>query len=217
MLTDKDRAQMQVIAYSPAPAGFANAWNIDGVLVFRYIEHNNPDNPVFDTATHHVIFPGSMTDNDWSIDFSFLKYDDPVIGPVHLGFNINMAEVYRLIAPVLGPRVKIQGHSLGAARAQNFAARLCADNKPPVDCVTWGTPRVGMAEFCKLIVSGNFPVRMYANGIDPVCEVPVPLPDAPFAHPGNQIRLHVPPPLDHVLSPGAWHSMSLYAKGTPNQ
>lgn len=124
----------------------------------------------------HICFRGSVTAPDWFDDFEAIAVFDPVLQAyVHPGFNRGIWRAWQKAKTMLdGPWVA-EGHSLGAARADNMTAYAVLDNNPPVKCVVFGEPKPGFADFAALVAKA--PRASYRNmdavGHDIVPDVPV--------------------------------------------
>lgn len=115
-------------------------------------------------------------------------------GKVHRGFKGAADKVYPKIAQQLEPYGKTKlnckpiyctGHSLGAAMATLIAYRLKrADNMPdPTALFTFGSPKVGNAEYVAAIKETGLPHYRVVNNNDVVTQVP----PWPFKHYGDMI------------------------------
>ena len=170
---------------------------------------------VGDTFT--VTFAGSETAFDWIRDFIPVPYDHPQLGTVHQGFWDGMDGVWLEVSPLLGQgKLSIQGHSLGSAHAAIFAG-MCCVNKVSVDqVVLFAPPRPGYHQLKSIVQAGCKYVLAFANGIDPVPEVPIPLPDQPWCHVANLTSIFERPDGVDSLIPHKWHNIDLYQRGTLN-
>lgn len=185
-LTDLDYALLCYSSYySPADFDtYETGNNSDGV---RYGVKRYPDRVV-------VCFEGTDSLLDVRRDLEADMIDDPNLGLVHRGFLIGMSKVLALVLPGLNrpgsPKVPITitGHSLGGARAIIFGTILQASKAYDVTVVAFEPPMAGGPQL-KTLLEGAI-VRLYHNGADPICNVPVPLPHMPYAHPAPLIPLN---------------------------
>jgi hypothetical protein len=163
-----------------------------------------------------VAFRGTLDLQDWVADFDAATepYRElPDFGHVHAGFQ----SVYLAIRDSLRAglpqacegctRLLITGHSLGGALAMLAApdvpAAVPARNAP--DLVTFGAPRVGLADFAarfNALIGSCFRV---VNFLDIVPTVP----PAPYAHVGTAVTVDS----GGSISPNARHSLDAYNTG----
>lgn len=126
-----------------------------------------------------LVFRGSQEREDWRTNSKFLLRPWNGPGRVHSGFRDAFEAVWedvnRWLESVDGP-VFYTGHSLGAA-----LATLAASRRPPAALYTFGSPRVGDAEFTRTLDST--PAYRVVNHRDVVTRVPPPL--LGFAHVGH--------------------------------
>lgn len=161
--------------------------------------------------TDVVVERGSFDPLDWYRDLSALAEPVPGIGFVHSGFVSGVLERYDEIIAVLGPRVVVVGHSLGAAEAALFAGLRTAAGHPPEHVYLYGCPRPGMQKLCDVLAP--VPITSRKNLTDPVTDVPldIPLLD-PFVHVRPQIEMaEQPAPGDNGFF--REHHMNLYFAG----
>lgn len=185
-----------------------------------------------------IVLRGSTTQQDWIRDFAaladpftgaesaFLKVlafkisgapsDHAFLGPVHPGFLAGMEDAWAAMKPLIGSRVIVSGHSLGAGRAAILTGLMVHDGRPPLARVVFGEPRPGFPPLAKLISSVT--ARSYRNGngvlYDLVTDVPMPIGPEDYVHPC--------PLTDVCEEPGpkwteqwgvfAWHAMPLYLR-----
>ena len=118
-----------------------------------------------------LVFRGTQSDEqaDWVTDIQADLKSWAGPGLVHHGFAKNLALVWRDIEAVLLQHQDKQflytGHSLGAA-----LATLAAALRPPTKLFTFGSPRVGNAEFADAMATVVH--DRYVNCCDGVCKVP---------------------------------------------
>jgi triacylglycerol lipase len=101
-------------------------------------------------------------------------------GKVHVGFKGEINKLWPTISKVLADNpgnVYVTGHSLGAAMATIAASRM---QDRVTALVTFGSPRVGNAEFVKSLAVEHYRVQ---NNCDDVTKVPFKL--MGFAHHGT--------------------------------
>jgi hypothetical protein len=124
-----------------------------------------------------VVFRGTQSDSfrDIVADASFLPVGWRGKGRVHSGFWASLSEALPPILTWLDntrpSRLIVTGHSLGAAQAT-----LLAGLRDEAELVTFGSPRVGNADFVASL-SGRR-MKRYVDCLDIVARVP----PAPFEH-----------------------------------
>lgn len=132
--------------------------------------------------------------NDICYDMRCLKMRLHV-GKVHRGFALAYAQVanklkdqLELYGGLTRPRIYVTGHSLGAAMASICVAELAKYGVAISGLVTFGSPRVGNAEFGKY-VSSVCKVYRFVNNNDAVTRCPLPLgyPGCVYKHFGTQV------------------------------
>lgn len=162
-----------------------------------------------------AVWRGSVTLQDWYRDgISELFKPMPgfrELGLVPAGFEQGMPETFDKIVPLLtGRRIWSVGHSLGAARAQEFGAMLAArrPSLPLYRVVGLGPPRVGMQTMRKLVA--HVPWHLYKNGTDPVADVPT---DPPWTHMRALTGLDEPAEPTDTWGPLRQHHVELYEAG----
>lgn len=146
-----------------------------------------------------IVFRGSITAHDWIEDFTFFPVQSR-IGTVHFGFYSGMERVHAEVSPMLTQQVMVTGHSLGSARADILCALMIVGNKPPIRRAVFGSPRVGMHDFARIVrgIPGDGYRNADAEGHDLVTDVPLhirnsdldfihtkPLVDLPATRTGN--------------------------------
>jgi hypothetical protein len=165
----------------------------------------------------YVVDRGSETPQDWWRDFkSELFHTMPgfeELGDVALGFSEGMPDLFRnKLRPIIEQPWVAVGHSLGAARAQLSAGMGTVLGCPPLRCVGFGPPRVGMGDFTKAVT--GIPFALYRNCAppvpDPVAIVPT---DPPFGRAAALIEFEEPPLPDDPWGPLSDHHIELYVAG----
>lgn len=202
MTPDLDLARACSDTYS-ASSVWDQVWTADDIHVA--LRHAGP--------VDIIAFRGSVDETDWLRDFDGWPSKHPDLGYCHSGFLEGMDACCATLAAAVGDRpVAFTGHSLGAARAL-IAAGIWAVQHRPVDvCVTFGTPRPGMAQLSHILNTGGFFIKHYRNGPDPVAEVPIALPPLwIYMKPQPDTPIKVPPP--DAEDPVKWHSMQYYMTG----
>ena len=137
-----------------------------------------------DPAAFAVLaFRGTENLRDWLTNISIGPKDLEGGGQVHDGFMQGLNSVWpRIDEELRGLRcpVYFTGHSLGGALATIAAAR-----RPPRALYTFGSPRVGNAEFVARL---SCPVFRLVHGTDLVTEVPTEEP-LRYRHAGDRIHI----------------------------
>ena len=166
-----------------------------------------PDNDV-------VCFRGSITFQDWWLDAHTEMVSMPTVGLVHQGFGMNMLMVAAKLKTLIRSNPIITGHSLGAGRAAIYAGMLTqSPQEDPTSVVLFGCPRPGAQQLVNCL--RNIPVVSYKNRLDPITDMPIPLPDLPYEH-VRPFTL-VDGMVDHSLGPlFDDHHMLNYIKGMEN-
>lgn len=164
-----------------------------------------------------VAFRGSTTINDWLRDFRGWMIKDPQLGMVEDGFMAGLRDVLaHLIDEVNQPQPKhlfITGHSLGAAEALLFGALIQALGYGATinSIVVFGSPRPAAAQVKQIL--DPITIFSYRNGIDPVPEVPVRIPEfEPYVHPRDLIHVNYLPVQDDPWGFMAPHHIDYYIK-----
>jgi hypothetical protein len=164
-------------------------------------------------GVRYFVFRGSVTPQDWFRDgiseFFHTLPGFEALGDVALGFSEGMPDLFRSKLEQLteAPWVSV-GHSLGAARAQLMAGMGAVAGVPPLRCVAFGPPRVGMGDFTKAVA--EIPWALYRNCSDPVAEVPT---SPPFDRARDLIPLNAPGAPDDPWLMLRDHHIQLYIKG----
>lgn len=156
-----------------------------------------------------ICFRGSARILDFLRDFQGMMVPDPQLGGVDQGFVIGLRDVKaHMDNIILGNKpVVITGHSLGAARALQFAGLWSLAGRPVTSIVTFGAPRAGGAKLKNILAL--IPIRSYRNGSDPVCKVPfvIPIID-PYCESRDFIVLNEPPVKGDEWGPEiGWHHL----------
>jgi len=123
-------------------------------------------------------FRGSKEARDWAMDFLAIPVlehatlEDGHVGLVHRGIAAGALSVLGRVAEALGQDpYALTGHSLGGGLALLTAAFLIArGHRPPSRIVTFAAPRVGMADYVRLLAPVS--VTEYQFGNDVVPHVP---------------------------------------------
>lgn len=122
-----------------------------------------------------IAYRGTNDSQDWIWDAKFGKTDFASGGRVHRGFKMAHDKIcpqIRRCINKLDPTLPIfvTGHSLGAAMTQLTAAYLCVAGRPPEQCHTFGSPRVGNKDFVSLITC---PGDRWEAIFDPITGIPL--------------------------------------------
>lgn len=200
MIPDIALAKLCAASYDP-DATWDQEWNAEGI-----------DVQVIKVGSIHVIcFRGSVTEQDWTRDFSTWLKKDPDIGYCHAGFLSGMHVVVANLMSSIGVEpYAVTGHSLGAARALIFSGLMTAiAHIRPTQVTTFGTPRPGFAKLSEILNGGGYPIHLYKNRSDPVTDVPWWM--GLFKHPVEQIKLDVDPGTGP--RPFSDHKIACYVKG----
>jgi len=122
-----------------------------------------------------VVFRGTEPSelSDIVADIKAWQRDSDTVGEVHAGFQGELDKLYpQITAWISGfPKTKIvsTGHSLGAAMASLFAARMHRTNDN-VALYTYGSPRAGDRTWAKQFI--DIEAYRFVNTNDVVCTVP---------------------------------------------
>jgi len=144
-----------------------------------------------------LVFRGTLGADDWLSDLDCPPIPWQGGGRVHQGFSRQLERVWdevRESLAALDVPVFYAGHSLGAALATLAAAvRLVEGGAPPAALYTFGSPRVGTADFARSFPASFLHCRV-VNDRDVVAKVPPRrLSDAVFGnayrHVGALLRL----------------------------
>lgn len=140
-----------------------------------------------------VVFRGTCPESRQQVKADILSKmnAEPDAGQVHLGFQNELDnvwdDVFENLKPHIGRPIYVVGHSLGGAMATIAAARLLRKsikysnpNLVPAGLITFGSPRVGDAEFASFVHSINISqnenerigVWRFRNNNDIVTRVP---------------------------------------------
>lgn len=166
----------------------------------------------------YVHFRGSVTFTDWIEDFDdcALPFEDDELGAVHPGARLGVLAIKPTLDALLGPKVVLAGHSLGAMHAAIYAGYRVAAGAPLDGLVMWGEPRAGGAKLSSLLA--HVDVRSYRNadadGHDLVTDVPRALaPLLPYSHIREPlIDVSCPPRRGDPWLAFRYHHFGLYCK-----
>jgi hypothetical protein len=123
-----------------------------------------------------LAFRGTDADDpsDISDDFNAMPEDWQAGGKVHSGFSEALSEIWggergveAELAEINGYRLLFTGHSLGAAMAT-----LAASLRTPASLYTFGSPRVGDADFVAVLETKQLDNHRYVDCCDLVARVP---------------------------------------------
>ncbi len=163
-----------------------------------------------------IVLRGSTTPEDWMRDFEAIAnpYTHLALGPVHPGFLAGMEQAWTAMRPLIGAKVVVSGHSLGAARSAILTGLMLRDGFAPLARVVFGEPRPGFPQLAQRIA--QVPARSYCNGngrlFDIVTEVPIAIGPENYVHPCPLTYVCEPPGPEWTQQWGifAWHAMPLY-------
>lgn len=195
--TDLDLARLCASSESSSPSGFDVI--LDGVDTGIWVAvSHRPDVDI-------VTFRGSITIEDWWRDGHAEMISCLGLGQLHSGFSKNMGVVLSQLSIHIGDAPIVTGHSLGAARAAIYAGMLSGFNRPR-KVTLFGCPRPGGEGLVAALK--DIPVFSYKNRLDPVTDVPLPVPpEFPYVHVRDFIHVDGlvdlslgPPWYDHHIS-----------------
>lgn len=198
-MTDLDLVKASADCYNPV-GPWDRVWNCAGVWMFY--------------RDGVLAFRGSKTPEDWIRDLDALPDYQSGIGFVQAGFMTGMRTAFaewRKAYPDVSPW--LTGHSLGGAHAAIMGALLMQESSPsPRALVTFGSPRPSFYKMRRLLRSGKFPMRGYANAGDPVPALPPHVALVfPYVHAERMIHVQADPdPSD--TSPFAAHHVRVYVR-----
>jgi Lipase (class 3) len=208
-ITDEYLAFLCLASYDPNSV-WTNAWidDKDGIYVTHLLvqDENGEDVDI-------IVFRGSQTFLDWLRDLDAIPHKHPLLGWCHSGFLRYMDLVFEQTMAVVGKRIIITGHSLGAARA-SILTGLYAVNGSPIEArVVFGEPHSGFKQLATILQQSGAELRSYRNNDDPVTEVPLfVMPLLQYVHASPLIKLSEPrAPGDLELLHD--HHMPLYYSG----
>lgn len=172
-------------------------------------------------GTDYVMFRGSVTFLDWLQDFQAdaLPFPDPHLGWVHNGFRDGVLKNIGYINSLVGPRVVVVGHSLGAGHAALYAGYRAADRLPVDALVMFGEPRPGGPRLAAVLTNTHIEsyVNGDGNGHDAVTDVPYDI-EVPFIggihyqHPKPLLGVSAAPSPDDHWGPFKYHHFGLYCR-----
>lgn len=143
-------------------------------------------------------FRGTDTALEWLVDFMAPDvpfYQHPIVGPIHLGFYLDIRTAVAAIAADLAalgwPSFLLCGHSKGAGEAELAELDMKLLGHPPLAVRAYEPPCVGTAALAKFLADGDhgWTKTVNASGADIVTQVP----DWPeWCHYGVETQLRVP-------------------------
>jgi hypothetical protein len=209
-MSDLDSANLCARIYQPDAATdpfWSHYWNQDGIVCGHVVTDGVDD----------IVFRGSDNIPDWIRDVDAIPIWDKKLGFVHAGFNLGLNDLYQSILKVVGNKIRVKGHSFGAAHACELAGYFAYDAAsagvqcPVIDLCTFGQPKPAFANLGRIIAKSGMRHVSYRNRNDPVPLVPPPFP-FPFENTEPWISLDAAPePTD--LEPLRDHHIMLYVKG----
>jgi predicted lipase len=121
----------------------------------------------FTDQAQYMIFRGTFSEPGWILDLDFFPEVHPDYpGKVHRGFSRGFGDFKKWVSEFYDPKKQtyVAGHSLGGAMAT-----LAGYHYNPVITYTFGSPRVGDAEFVK-----GYKVNQvrFVHDLDPIPHVP---------------------------------------------
>lgn len=137
--------------------------------------------------TQYLAFPGSYQFMDWVTDTEFIKAKRENMGSLHGGFADTWDLLKHEVMNRLDRRKKLilTGHSLGGAVA-TIAALSLFNEGFEINCLyTYGSPRVGNAEWKTNFDKSGIVYYRIKNGDDFVTTVPKVF----FEHVGQEIKI----------------------------
>lgn len=120
-----------------------------------------------------VAFPGSDNVASWLTDFDVTTVKVLGVGEMHRGFWLAWSAMSAEVLKAIDRRpVTFVGHSLGGALAVCAATSLTLAGTPPIAVWCFEPPRVSPTMGVRTLLA-KVPVHVYANGSDPVPNVPL--------------------------------------------
>lgn len=168
-----------------------------------------------------VAFRGSVTLTDWLEDFMVSlgapQYEDPQLGPLHLGFAVGVRSVQNALdalVPMDRP-LTVVGHSLGAGHALIYAARRRKAGLRVDAVTTFGSPRPGGAGVAEALAGVH--QTSYRNsgpdGHDLVTDVPFAAPPIlRYQHPAPLTDVSAVPSSNDPWLAFRYHHFGLYCR-----
>lgn len=167
--------------------------------------------------TDYVMFRGSTTFLDWIEDFAnfAIPFNDSVLGGVHPGFRLGALAVKDKIDGLVGDKVIVIGHSLGAGHAALYTGYRLATQKSVDWLIMFGEPKAGCEILSRRLAAVGISSfkNLDLNGHDLVTDVPFTAPPLlNYQHPRNLINVSATPdPTDPWLL-FKYHHFGLYCK-----
>ena len=163
-----------------------------------------------------IAIEGTHNAAGWLIDFFGASAEDQqgmdhqTLGFLHAGFYASaIAPLARIVIATDDKPYAICGHSLGAIMALMIGGLLIQDGLPPVKIAAFAPPRGGGAQFVKVVTS--VPCSAYQFGNDPVPDIPVVIPDWPWAQ-VPLIKIGKP-----MFYPFSCHAIANYVAGVKGE
>ncbi|MGO9473527.1 MAG: lipase family protein [Rhodomicrobium sp.] len=157
-----------------------------------------------DGATN-VVFPGTQTLRDAWRDIDFIPIAAPApyaaLEKVHEGFFRGLPQMVDELRARKPKRIRIQGHSYGAAHGRLVSRMLAILGCPSWAPVLFGEPASGF---------NPSPGRSYRNAGDPVPSLPPVMPHMPWTQGSPLIEVSAPPVAWDAWGPIAPHRIQYY-------
>ncbi len=152
-----------------------------------------------------LVFPGTQTLRDAWRDIDFIPIAAPApyaaLGQVHEGFFRGLPQMVVELLTLKPKRVRIQGHSYGAAHGRLVSRMLTILGCPVAAPVLFGEPASGF---------DPSPGRSYRNMGDPVPDLPLAVPGMPWTQGSQLIEVSAPPVAWDAWGPIAPHRIQYY-------
>jgi pimeloyl-ACP methyl ester carboxylesterase len=186
VLTDVEVGGLIAELYKPVQSGlFDHVMQLDKYSPFVGVKYYEG----FDNVTVRGTDDAADLLRDGESEVARIVLGFEGLGLVPWGFAQNLAATYAAIKPLLRNLPTLfNGHSLGAAEAQELAGAHLLSGGNVAAVVVCATPRPGTAVLTKLLAP--VPLRAYWNKGDPVPNFPTPIfPWFPWMHTRSFITL----------------------------